>query len=137
MLTFRQKHSTEKKSVIFHYNFDEWEDVSKMSSHLSALFAYEDHQMVGQMILDWFPPDVVVYDFNIKPEYRRRGVGSALIKQLGTKYGAKSIRLSVRDKDPGLILFYQKNGFKIDMEETKRQNEANDEDKLWMSKNIS
>lgn len=134
MLKFKYKHSTENKKVFYHYNFDEWEDVSRLSYTYDALFAYEDHQSVGQMVLQLLADETVVLFFFVKPEYQRKGIGTALIKELERRNYSDVIHLAVRNKDKGLVSFYEKNGFKIDLKETNKRNKALKEDNLWMTK---
>jgi GNAT superfamily N-acetyltransferase len=58
----------------------------------------------------------VIHDMYVKPAYRKKGIGTRLIKEgIKTikKKGIKNIRLSVLSENAEAVQFYEKFGFKV------------------------
>ena len=75
-----------------------------------------DNECIGRMILLQMREEIRLADLAILPQYRRRGIGSALIGQLQTEstMSKRPVRLQVARFDRALG-FYQRLGFyKID-----------------------
>lgn len=78
------------------------------------LVAVEDERVVGYVGSQSVPPEADVMNIAVAPEYRRQGIGSALIKALTellhTK-GIESLFLEVRASNDPAINLYQGFGF--------------------------
>lgn len=88
---------------------------SECSNPLSDwLVAVEDERVVGYVGSQSVPPEADVMNIAVAPEYRRQGIGSALIKALTellhTK-GIESLLLEVRASNDPAINLYQGFGF--------------------------
>lgn len=88
---------------------------SECSNPLSDwLVAVEDERVVGYVGSQSVPPEADVMNIAVAPEYRRQGIGSALIKALTellhTK-GIESLFLEVRASNDPAINLYQGFGF--------------------------
>lgn len=62
------------------------------------------------------PEHVAVLDtFGVHPDFRRRGIGTALLKQLSTNLevlGVRSLHTEVSWDNPTLLAFFQRSGFR-------------------------
>lgn len=58
-----------------------------------------------------------IYSLAVRPEYRRRGVGAALVRELETELqrrGCLKVNLQVRAENREVITFYEKLGFCVE-----------------------
>jgi ribosomal-protein-alanine N-acetyltransferase len=53
-----------------------------------------------------------ISSFGVDPDYRRRGVGTALLSHCEQVLGKKQVRLSVRATNKSAILLYERQGYK-------------------------
>ena len=92
------------------------------------LFAITDHgQMVaGGVVMEGLPLEMAAFEDELMPfikkgylyigflfvvpEYRGQQIGSKWLGHIGKFYGGKGFWLTV--EEPGLVAFYEKNGFK-------------------------
>lgn len=79
---------------------------------LLTLAAYEENQLIGILRAVGDGQTIVfVQDLLILPEYQRRGVGTALLRELLARYPqVRQIELTA-DDSPSLLAFYRKAGF--------------------------
>ena len=76
---------------------------------LLTLAAYEENRLIGILRAVGDGQTIVfVQDLLILPEYQRRGVGTALLRELLARY--PQIELTA-DDSPSLLAFYRKAGF--------------------------
>ena len=80
---------------------------------LLVLGAYEGEQLMGIIrVVGDGETIVFVQDILVFPEYRRKGIGTALLKEIMSKYGhVRQIEL-VTDSKPETIAFYEYAGFR-------------------------
>ena len=80
---------------------------------LLVLGAYEGEQLMGIIrVVGDGETIVFVQDILVFPEYRRKGIGTALLKEIMSKYGhVRQIEL-VTDSKPETIAFYESAGFR-------------------------
>src|SRR5262249_55354355 len=58
-----------------------------------------------------------VYSVAVKPQHRRRGIGSALIRRLEAALSARGclkVNLQVRTSNAGVVAFYEKLGYGVE-----------------------
>lgn len=75
-------------------------------------------RIVGFVILDRLPSGYFVVELDVLPNYGRRGIGSALIKQVlhtAQTNALQAVTLTTFRQVPWTIPFYQKLGFEIVM----------------------
>ena len=79
---------------------------------LLTLAAYEENRLIGVLRAVGDGQTIVfVQDLLILPEYQRRGVGTALLRELLSRYPqVRQIELTA-DDSPSLLAFYRKTGF--------------------------
>lgn len=79
---------------------------------LLTLAAYEENRLIGILRAVGDGQTIVfVQDLLILPEYQRRGVGTALLRELLDRYPqVRQIELTA-DDSPSLLAFYRKTGF--------------------------
>mgnify|MGYP002597501337 FL=1 len=79
---------------------------------LLTLAAYEENRLIGILRAVGDGQTIVfVQDLLILPEYQRRGVGTALLRELLARYPqVRQIELNA-DDSPSLLAFYRKTGF--------------------------
>jgi len=79
---------------------------------LLTLAAYEENRLIGVLRAVGDGQTIVfVQDLLILPEYQRRGVGTALLRELLARYPqVRQIELTA-DDSPSLLAFYRKAGF--------------------------
>lgn len=79
---------------------------------LLTLAAYEENRLIGILRAVGDGQTIVfVQDLLILPEYQRRGVGTALLRELLARYPqVRQIELTA-DDSPSLLAFYRKTGF--------------------------
>lgn len=78
---------------------------------LLTLAAYEENRLIGILRAVGDGQTIVfVQDLLILPEYQRRGVGTALLRELLARYPqVRQIELTA-DDSPSLLAFYRKTG---------------------------
>jgi len=97
---------------------DPWSEnsiASELNNRLSYWLVADDHGTIAgyigsQTVLDWSD----VMNIAVAPEYRRQGVGEALMNGLMdhlTRVGAKVFSLEVRVSNAPAIALYEKLGF--------------------------
>ena len=79
---------------------------------LLTLAAYEENRLIGVLRAVGDGQTIVfMQDLLILPEYQRRGVGTALLRELLARYPqVRQIELTA-DDSPSLLAFYRKAGF--------------------------
>lgn len=79
---------------------------------LLTLAAYEENRLIGVLRAVGDGQTIVfMQDLLILPEYQRRGVGTALLRELLARYPqVRQIELTA-DDSPSLLAFYRKTGF--------------------------
>jgi ribosomal protein S18 acetylase RimI-like enzyme len=77
-----------------------------------------DNESIGRMIVLQMREEIRLADLAILPQYRRRGIGSALIGQLQTEstMSKRPVRLQVARFDRALRLYQRLGFYKIDVE---------------------
>lgn len=97
---------------------DPWSEASvryECSNPLSDwLVAVEDERVVGYVGSQSVPPEADVMNLAVAPEYRRKGIGSALMQALTELLhtnGMESLFLEVRASNDPAIALYQRFGF--------------------------
>ena len=80
---------------------------------LLVLGAYEGEKLMGIIrVVGDGATIVFVQDILVFPEYRRKGIGTALLKEIMNRYGhVRQIEL-VTDSTPETIAFYESVGFR-------------------------
>lgn len=79
-----------------------------------TLAAFEDNRMAG-FIIGYASGDTgFIYTLDVHPDYRRKGVGSMLIRALEERLrsqGVERIRLEAAIKNPAALELYRKAGY--------------------------
>jgi ribosomal protein S18 acetylase RimI-like enzyme len=77
------------------------------------LKAVEDSQMIGFIAGDPRPSEDMVWiaTIGVLPEYQRRGIGRALLRECEQRLTQPRIRLCVRVSNESAILLYQQEGY--------------------------
>ena len=77
------------------------------------LKAVDDHKMVGFIAADLRRKQQVAWiaTFAVHPEYRKSGIGSALLENCESQINLPWIRLSVRQSNQSAIQLYQKHSY--------------------------
>ena len=88
-----------------------------IASSASVLVAEADQRIVGSLIATFDGWRGNMYRIAVHPDYRRRGIGRALVKE-GEKClvrrGAKRITALVEEKYPGAVAFWSSVGYEIE-----------------------
>ncbi len=88
-----------------------------IESPASVLIAEADSRIVGSLIATFDGWRGNMYRIAVHPDYRRRGIGRALVKE-GEKclvgQGAKRITALVEEKYPGAVAFWSSVGYEIE-----------------------
>ena len=90
----------------------EWDDLDKGALHLLAVSAAGDPIGTARMLADGHIGRMAVL-----PEWRRRGVGSALLRELLHIATERSISTPFLDAQSRAVDFYRRHGFKVAGEE--------------------
>ena len=78
--------------------------------------AFENEQLAGGITAykllgsDYLHPELFIYDLAVKPEFRRKGIASMLlkaVKELGTEIGVKETFVFAEMEDEQAMKFYQ------------------------------
>ena len=88
-----------------------------IASHASVLVAETNQRIVGSLIATFDGWRGNMYRIAVHPDYRRRGIGRALVKEgekCLTKQGAKRITALVEEKYPWAIAFWSSVGYEIE-----------------------
>lgn len=100
---------------------DPWSEQALTESfeqkHTLLLVAYEDHLLIGYLILYYALEDGEIARIAVIPEKRRRGVGARLLLELENLCelnGITKLLLDVRESNTGAISFYKDYGFTED-----------------------
>jgi ribosomal-protein-alanine N-acetyltransferase len=77
------------------------------------LKAVEDHQMIGFIAGDPRPSEHLAWiaTVGVLPEYQRRGIGRALLRECEQRLTQPRIRLCVRVSNESAIRLYQQEGY--------------------------
>lgn len=88
-----------------------------IESPACVLIAEADRRIVGSLIATFDGWRGNMYRIAVHPDYRRRGIGRALVKE-GERYlvkqGAKRITALVEEKYPGAVAFWSSVGYEIE-----------------------
>ena len=88
-----------------------------IESPASVLIAEADNRIVGSLIATFDGWRGNMYRIAVHPDYRRRGIGHALVKE-GERclvgQGAKRITALVEEKYPGAVAFWSSVGYEIE-----------------------
>jgi ribosomal protein S18 acetylase RimI-like enzyme len=78
-----------------------------------------DHEPAGRILVDSKPEHLLLVDISLLPQYRNRGIGTGLIRELLKRGEAegKSVLLHVLATNPAVRL-YERLGFSITGDET-------------------
>lgn len=73
-----------------------------------------DDQPIGRLYIGWWESDVRLIDIALFPEYRNRGIGTKLIREVmdAARDRGKPVRLHVEKFNPALRL-YERLGFQV------------------------
>lgn len=73
-----------------------------------------DDQPIGRLYIGWWESDVRLIDIALFPEYRNRGIGTKLIREVmdAARDRGKPVRLHVEKFNPALRL-YERLGFRV------------------------
>ena len=88
-----------------------------IESSASVLVAEVDQRIVGSLIATFDGWRGNMYRIAVHPDYRRRGIGRALVKEgerCLAKLGAKRITALVEEKYPWAIAFWSSVGYEIE-----------------------
>ena len=92
------------------------EDVRAAIADGGAILAFIDDVAVGSARFRPESDDLYVARVSVKPEFRRQGVASAMMRFLegvAPRYGKPSIRIGVRDSLPSNVGLYQSLGYEL------------------------
>ena len=83
------------------------------ASSLLTLAARDGEKLIGLLRAVGDGETIVfIQDILVSPEYRRKGIGSTLLKEIMNRYAhVRQIQLTA-DDDPELAAFYQSQGFR-------------------------
>ena len=90
---------------------------STIESSASVLVAEADQRIVGSLIATFDGWRGNMYRIAVHPDYRRRGIGHALVKEGESclvKQGAKRITALVEEKYPWAVAFWSSVGYEIE-----------------------
>ena len=109
-----------KEEIVSLYNAVGWSAYTKdpdsllrgYRNSLLVLAAYEDNRLAGIIrVVGDACTIIFVQDIIVAPDYQRKGIGTALLKQILDRYShVRQIEL-VTDNTPGTISFYRSMGF--------------------------
>ena len=88
-----------------------------IESPASVLIAEADQRIVGSLIATFDGWRGNMYRIAVHPDYRRRGIGRALVKEgerCLVKQGAKRITALVEEKYPWAVAFWSSVGYEIE-----------------------
>ena len=79
------------------------------------LKAVEDEQMIGFIAGDPRPSENIAWiaTVGVLPEFQRRGIGRALLRECESRLIQRSIRLCVRASNEAAIHLYQQEGYQV------------------------
>jgi ribosomal-protein-alanine N-acetyltransferase len=82
--------------------------------NIIGMVAELDEVVVGYMIYELHPNRIYLWSLAVHPEFRRQGVGSALIEKLVSKLYQKRSRINVEVRETNLDaqLFFRGSGFR-------------------------
>ena len=78
------------------------------------LVATLDDELVGTIMGGWDGHRGWIYSLAVRPEFRNRGIGTALVRKLEALFaerGCLKINLQVRDSNAAVTAFYEKLGY--------------------------
>ncbi|MFC1722783.1 GNAT family N-acetyltransferase [Nanoarchaeota archaeon] len=90
-----------------------WDRILQISRYICT--AWHDDKLIGMGRILEDGEMAVIYDFCVRPEHRRKGIGTQILDHLLNQIkdkGYYSISLFPWEHDPKLIPFYEKFGFK-------------------------
>lgn len=80
-----------------------------------GMVAEVDERVVGFMVYELHKNRIHLLDLSVSPDYRRRGVGSAMVRKLVSKLSTAKrsmIMLEIRETNLAAQLFFRDQGFK-------------------------
>jgi len=105
------------KTVLpIYYSVDEYLYFSLVSPYKEILIAERDGKLCGYILAEYDGSFLHILSFGVYPEYRKNGMGSALINELEKiakiNKEVKALSLNVHAGNNNAIAFYEKYGFK-------------------------
>lgn len=91
-------------------------DVRAAIGEGGAILAFDGHVAVGSARFRPEGDDLYVARVSVRPEFRRKGVASAMMRFLegvATQYRKNAIRIGVRDSLPSNVGLYQSLGYEL------------------------
>jgi [ribosomal protein S18]-alanine N-acetyltransferase len=83
--------------------------------NMVRLKAMDGSHLVGFVLGDYRPSEKLAWiaSIAVHPDYRNRGIGTALLKKCEEKINAPLIRLSVRISNEDAIRLYKQKGYRV------------------------
>jgi ribosomal protein S18 acetylase RimI-like enzyme len=106
--------SDEVKTAFLRSQFDAQSEHYKQHYSAAEYWVIEhDGVPAGRLYLHYQPKDLRIVDIALMPEYRRRGIGRAILSQLlaDAQASGRNVSLHVERNNPALALYYDL-GFK-------------------------
>ena len=103
-----------------------------------GIICRQNDRLIGYIILWFIQEEVQISNFALHPDFRKRGVGEAVLRDILdkiTKEGAEEIFLEVRPSNSAARSLYEKLGFQI-LGKRKDYYQSPVEDALIMGKNL-
>jgi len=93
-----------------------WDYARVAHGEMAGWVADENDAIAGFLVARRIASDLEVLNLAVRPEARRRGVGTALLQQAfawGRTFGAEKSLLEVRASNLAALRFYEKHGFEV------------------------
>ena len=91
-----------------------WDYARVAHGEMAGWVAEENDAIAGFLVARRIASDLEILNVAVRPEARRRGVGTALLQQAfawGRTFGAEKSLLEVRASNLAALRFYEKHGF--------------------------
>jgi len=91
-----------------------WDYARVAHGEMAGWVAEENEAIAGFLVARRIASDLEILNVAVRPEARRRGVGTALLQQAfawGRTFGAEKSLLEVRASNLAALRFYEKHGF--------------------------
>lgn len=97
----------------------EWERYRGFLRHGFSLGAYDGRRLVGLALVEARPEErgLWVWEFGVREEFRRQGIGTALLRELERRaraHGFRTIGLETQTTNVPAMDFYARNGYTVD-----------------------
>jgi ribosomal protein S18 acetylase RimI-like enzyme len=96
----RQQFAARQQHYGLHYAGAEW------------MIIQFDAAGVGQMIAQWSKDELLLVDIALLPDYRNRGIGSHIMRDLQKQAAEKALPIRLHALGEGEIRFYERLGFR-------------------------